>query len=274
MARRGKPQSSSEEDRRGVQSIEIGAPLLMTLAASGDPMALKDLSAAVEMAPSKAHRYITSFIRCGLIRQSKATGHYSLGHSALALGLGALSQIDLVGVASDALADLTARTGITSLLSVWGPQGPVIIRWRRSRQLLVTSLNLGSVLPATTSATGHIFLAYLPRDYTADHVAREFAEKKKLQTDPQFTRKQLDQMIASVRASRLAWADSSVIPGLRAIASPVLDVQNEAAAVITLIGTDPYLTNPNHEAATALIETCEACSTAQVSGVRDIAASA
>ena len=272
MARRGKPQTSSEEERRGVQSIEIGVPLLTALVEAGRPMALKDLSAAADMAPSKAHRYVASFVRCGLIAQNEATGQYTLGHSALQLGLSALSQIDLVDHAAAGLEDLSSTTGVTSLLSVWGPQGPVVVRWRRARQLLVTSLSLGSLLPVTRSATGHVFLAFLPREFTAEQVESERrADEADSSTRP-LTDQQIDQMIGSVRGSMLAWADGSFIPGLRAIAAPVLDAQGEAAAVITLIGTDPYLTNPHHEAAQALIETCRSVSLNGFRGASEAAA--
>ena len=43
-------------------------------------------------------------------------------------------------------------------------------------------------------------------------------------------------------------------PGLVAIAAPVLDWQNEAQAVVTLIGTDQGVTRPQSDAVASLME--------------------
>ena len=42
----------------GVQSLEIGIAVLKVLVESGSAMMLKDIAAAAEMPPSKAHRYL------------------------------------------------------------------------------------------------------------------------------------------------------------------------------------------------------------------------
>ena len=107
----------------------------------------------------------------------------------------------------------------------------------------VTSLGLGSTLPATRSATGLVFVAFLPTSVTAGAIALEGEPP----LDPE--------IVASCRANRLASTDGTVIPGLRAIASPILDLQGEAAAAITLTGPDLALTGEEHGASSILRET-------------------
>ena len=53
--------------QRGIQSIEVGGQLLRALVHSGRPMALKDLAREADMSPAKAHPYMVSFGRLGLI---------------------------------------------------------------------------------------------------------------------------------------------------------------------------------------------------------------
>ena len=53
--------------QRGIQSIEVGGRLLLALAREGRPMALKDLAQAAGMIPPKAHPYLVSFGKLGLI---------------------------------------------------------------------------------------------------------------------------------------------------------------------------------------------------------------
>ena len=53
--------------RVGIQSVEVGYALLDVLAHSPGPMMLRDLAAAAHMSAAKAHRYLVSFQRLGLV---------------------------------------------------------------------------------------------------------------------------------------------------------------------------------------------------------------
>ena len=55
--------------QRGIQSVEIGGALLLVLARSRTSMPLRDLAKAAGMTPSKAHPYLVSFSKLGLIFQ-------------------------------------------------------------------------------------------------------------------------------------------------------------------------------------------------------------
>ena len=61
-----------------------------------------------------------------------------------------------------------------------------------------------------------------------------------------------------IRGAGLATADGSFIPGLVALAAPVLDWQGEAQCVVTLIGTLPAALAPQSPQAQALVDFCRA----------------
>ena len=73
------PSSPARDGQRGIQSIETGARLLNALVDACAPLALGELSSRAGMGPAKAHPYLVSFIRVGLVRQCSSTGHYDLG---------------------------------------------------------------------------------------------------------------------------------------------------------------------------------------------------
>jgi DNA-binding IclR family transcriptional regulator len=235
--------------RRGVQSAETGVRLLEALEGADGPLALKDLSARAELDPSSAHRYLASFVRCGLVRQ-EPDGRYDFGPLALRIGLAAMQRLDPMQIAERAMPALVAQTGYTALLSVWSNRGPTVVHWQRSRNPLTTNLALGSVLPICRSATGAVMVAFLPCAVTTDAVSAEL-RREKLDPEP-FAR-----TVERARKSKLAFVDSSVIPGLSAISSPVLDWNGEALAAVTLIGPDPALAKPGSRAASFLREACE-----------------
>ena len=234
--------------RRGIQSIDTGIRLLEAMEAADRPLALKELSAKADMDPSGAHRYLASFVRCGLAVQG-ADSRYDFGPLALRLGLAALQRSDPVQAAERALPDLVARTGHTALLAVWSNRGPTIVHWQRSSDL-VTSLNLGSVLPAARSSMGRVLIAFLPQGVTAEVLAQE-ARREKIDRD--WLERELDR----ARKTRLAYADKTVIPGLYAAASVVLGWNGEAACAVALISPDQDVGRSGNVAALALREMCE-----------------
>ena len=59
-------------DQRGIQSVEVGGQLLRALADGDGPMMLRDLARNAGMSAAKAHPYLVSFMRIGLVEQDKA----------------------------------------------------------------------------------------------------------------------------------------------------------------------------------------------------------
>jgi DNA-binding IclR family transcriptional regulator len=243
------------ENRRGIQSVEVGIPLLTALQAAPGPLTLTELSEATEMTASKAHRYLASYVRAGLVRQDGSTRRYELGPLALSLGLAALTQLDLVSLAGEAARDIRDTTGLTTLLSVWSARGAVIVAWLRGVQPVITSLTLGSILSPLSAATGQVFLANLPRAITAEAVRIEqrLRHQSKMvgPTEPQ-----IEDLISRVRRQGAAWVDSGFIPGLRAFSCPIIDYQGEAVAAITLISATEDIADPKHAAARATARRC------------------
>src|SRR3954453_19147509 len=239
----------SKTQRRGIQSIDTGIRLLEVLEKAEGPLALKELSGRADMAPSSAHRYLASFARCGLVRQ-EADSRYDFGPLALHMGLAAIRRLDPVQLTEQALPELVTETGYTALLPVWSNRGPTVVHWQRSRNPFVTNLGLGSVLPITRSATGVVLAAFLPEAVTADAIA---AEARREDID----RAAFARAVERARKTRLAFVDSSVVPGLSAVPAPVLQWNGEAAAAVTLIGPDRELAKPSHAAVVALRRMCD-----------------
>src|SRR5438874_1692541 len=128
----------SKAKRRGIQSIDTGIRLLEAMEKADGPLALKELSARADLDPSSAHRYLASFVRCGLVRQDADT-RYDFGPLALHIGLAAVRRLDPVQITERALPALVEETGYTALLSVWSNRGPTIVHWQRGPTPFVTN---------------------------------------------------------------------------------------------------------------------------------------
>lgn len=245
----------AEGARGGIRSLDAALVLLRAFRAFDGPATLSDLARAAGMPASRAHRYLASFLHAGLAVQTARSGRYDLGPAAAELGLAALARTDVVNRAADGLAALSEETGLTAMLSVWGSQGATVVRWERSPAFTVTALGLGSTLPLLNSATGRVFLAFLPRRLSAARLGAEMraaADGGVSWPDLDPTPAAVDALAARVRAERAASVDGRFIPGLRAAAAPVTDWQDEAVAAVTLIGLGDEVADPGGRVRRAL----------------------
>lgn len=214
--------------RRGIQSIEIGMRILEALGASGGASPLSTIAQAVGMPAPQVHRYLQSLIASGMARQDAVSGRYDLGSAALRLGLVALARTDAFKIVDRVIDDFVERTGQTVQIAALGPLGPTIVRLYNGRPSLLTTLHVGAVLPLSTSATGRVFLAFVPKSETADLVD---AERRDAPADMP----SIDRIRAAVRAEGKAVETGTVIPGLYAAAFPIFDLQGRAILVVAAL---------------------------------------
>ena len=228
--------------QRGIQSIEVGGQLLRALAHQGRPMALKDLAAAAGMAAAKAHPYLVSFGKIGLVEQDRASGRYGLGPLALQLGLMSLQQADPVRLATPVIEGLAQHTGHTAALALWGSHGPTIVRLAESPAAVHVNMRQGTVFSIAGTASGQLYAAYLPEAlvrplYEAERRAAAAAGAAGLPAWAQFAKTKL----AEVRQQGLGRADGSVVAGVSALSAPVFDHRGEIVLALTVIGPSAAL---------------------------------
>jgi DNA-binding IclR family transcriptional regulator len=243
---------ASLDARRSIQSAEVVLAVLAKMGELPGPASLKTISHALDMPSSKVHRYLASLLNTGFVRQNPDTRDYELGAAALRVGLGALAQLDILRLATHESALLAQATGLTSLIAVPGETGATIVRMHRGVRHVVTSIGVGSVLPLTRSATGRALLAFTPEHYARGQTEREVPRAER---SAQW-RRSLDALLAQTRATRLAVADGTYIPGLRAVSAPVLNSGGDAVLAITLMCTTDEELEPRSKPTVMLQETC------------------
>ncbi|MCF8151584.1 MAG: IclR family transcriptional regulator [Burkholderiaceae bacterium] len=230
-------EEKDEHSRQGIQSIEVGVPLLRVLADHGAPMMLRDLAKAAGMPAAKAHRYLVSFMRTELVTQDPVSGRYDLGYFALDLGLASLARLDAVRVATPALDALGEEIGETVALAVWGNMGPTIVRWVESRRPVTVNLRTGAVMPLLHSAIGLCFVSFFDSPLLQRKVEEELQINARGEdTRAPITRSQLDALTAEAREHGMSRAIGSVIPGINAFSAPVFNHDGQMAAAITGLG--------------------------------------
>jgi DNA-binding IclR family transcriptional regulator len=251
--------------RQGIQSVEMTGPLLDALAAVEAPQMLKDLAAAAGMPAAKAHRYLVSLARLGLVAQDE-NGRYDLGPFALQIGLAALNRLDAVKPATRTIEKLRDDLGETTALVAWGTHGATFIRIAEPIRPVTVSLRAGAIAPLTASATGFVFAAFLQPAAADPMLRRELEGRRPAHPHSPCTpavksRRALDAVVRQVREEGVAYATSAFAPGVNSYAAPVFDHLGRVAFAITVIGYAQYLgTGPDTAAARALLAATRALS--------------
>jgi DNA-binding IclR family transcriptional regulator len=251
--------------RRGIQSVEIGMRVLAAVAEMPGASSLSSIAQRAAISSSQTHRYLSSLMAAGMVLQEGRSGHYDLASGAIRIGLAALSRIDAFASADEIMKQLVIDTRRTALIAVWGDAGPTIVRWYAGSPPLLTPLTIGSNLPLLRSATGRVFYAY-GEQIEMDRQARLIEI-----SDPASMPSNIEKLRDSIRNSGRAGIMGDVIPGLRASAAPILDLQGNLIMVATQLAGVNFPESGDAAAGEALVNACQRIS-ASVGGRPALAA--
>ena len=252
---------NTENSQRRVQSIEVGFRVLRVLLIAEGALPLRIIAARAEMPPSKAHLYLVSFVREKMVYQDINTGHYGLGNFAIQLGRAAIRQLDVVEFAADILTQLRDETDCAVYLSLWGDQGPCIVSKADGTLQGAFSIRLGYVLPLTTTATGLVFLAHLPKLEVERALSAQIAFSRGRSKEAAPKTKVTTDRLNTIRSDGYASTADLHNRDLAGIAAPVFDYSRRIAATLTLLGpTRSIVGERENELRKLLLDSAEAIS--------------
>jgi DNA-binding IclR family transcriptional regulator len=224
---RGRPRSAGRAPV-GIQAVDMGLEILDRIVANGAGMSLSALSRETGLKPNLLHRYLVSLTRRSLLTQAPLTGLYDLGPYARRIGLVALNRFEEMAHVHQFVTTFVAQTGHTIALYVWTDIGPTLIRMEMASGALPFALRVGSALPLCRSATGRVFLAYLP-----DGLTRSFVERERAVAAAEgWTLPDLGAEVAKIRSERVYATRDAIIPS-RAIVAPILDASGKLFCTLT-----------------------------------------
>ena len=249
MVARGRPEDATS---KGIQSVEIGYALLVTLSKLAEPASLKEIAQANGMTPSKAFFYLTSLVRVGLVHKQPEDGRYRLGIAALGLGLAAMAQVDPVENARASMGDLRNSVHQSVALAVWGPQGPTIVSRLPGFQWQL-EVRLGAILSPMT-ATGRALMMSFPGPLLRSTVRGALATAREREPWSALSEREAINLCETDRARGIALGFGVVFPGATSLAAPVFDSSGNVVAALTILGDkEQFDTNFEGEPARTLL---------------------
>ncbi|MGR3376562.1 IclR family transcriptional regulator [Salipiger abyssi] len=229
---------------RGIQSIEVSGRILRALVETCQPMMLKELAQAAELAPAQCHAYLTSLRHVGLVHQNPVTGLYSAGPFATRLGISWLRNSPLASGVMAELQRMSDTLQVISALAAWGSQGPTLIQVNASAWQSALNVRQGTTFSVTGTATGRIFAAFGDAPAISAQIDAEFAHDQNMPRGSIGTVLQRDAFAALLRETRgngYAVAEGAPIPQTNAISVPIFDSDGVLQFAAGLIGPSDRL---------------------------------
>jgi DNA-binding IclR family transcriptional regulator len=210
-------------------SVKKAFAILSAISSSKDGMGVSDLAKKLKMAKSTVHGMTSALEELGAAMRNPLTKKYKLGFTLLEIGRSAYSQIDLQTSARPVTEELMEKTQTSVFLGILNWDQVTILDIVETRQDLNITAPVGSTIPLFAGAVGKVFLASMSEEQAA-----KIVQSKGL---PRFTDNSIVDMdlyfneLRQVREKGYAVDDEEYILGVRAVASPLMELGQLRSAI-------------------------------------------
>ena len=221
------------EKRRGhTQSVSRALRLLSRLSEESNGMTLSELARSVGLAPSTAHRLLTTLQLERFVRFEDS--RWLVGVQAFNVGSAYLRARDVCFMARPYLRILMQDTGETANLALIEEEDLVYLAQVESSQMMRALARPGVKAPWSCSAVGKVCLAFMARPEAERLV--NFQGVVQMTAKSHVTTKTLWEDIAKVQGQYYAFDDEEHAPGLRCVASPLFDSNSSVIGALSISG--------------------------------------
>ncbi len=217
----------------GTQAVIRAVHLLKAFTRDRPEQTLAELSSAMGLTKTTAHRLLTALESEGLVARNPVTRAYRLGPAILALGSQALVTNDLRAVVEPELRGLAARTGETATLEVPLEGSMLILAEVPGKYLVTVAAELGTRWPMHATSTGKAYLAALPEEERRALLVPPLA---RLTQATIVDVEQLERELEQVRERGFATATEEIEAGASAVGAVLRNSLGTPVAAISLGG--------------------------------------
>lgn len=217
----------------GTPAIERSFSILEFLANSCTGRCLAEITRALELPKSSAHRAVQTLWRQGYLARNERTGRYHLSFKLFLLGNKALTRTDLHFRARPALFRLMRETALTVFMGVPAENEAVLIDQVQPSGPSMMGGWTGRGMGFHCTAIGKALLAHSPSTV----IARVLASGRiRYNENTLVSARSLLRELAEIRRLGYATDNEEHTLGLRSIGAPVFDYEGNAVAAISVGG--------------------------------------
>ena len=215
-----------------LSSVRNAARVLKEFSVADRELGVSELARRLGLATSTVHRLLATLTDERLLERDARAGTYRLGLAMHDLGAAVAPHVGLHEAAMPAMAGLRHQTGETVQLAVLDGLESVYVERLESPHTVRIFARVGTRLPATTTSTGKVLLAFLP---PADLDARLSGWVPSRPTP----RSVVDAAVLRGRLAEVAargWADNREESrlGVSSVGAPVRDAEGVVIAALSV----------------------------------------
>ena len=221
------------EKRSGhTQSVSRALRLLSRLSEEENGMTLSELARSVGLAPSTAHRLLTTLQLERFVRFEDS--RWLVGVQAFNVGASYMRARDVCFMARPYLRILMQDTGETANLALIEEDDLVYLAQVETAQMMRALARPGVKAPWSCSAVGKACLAFMSRPEAERRVASQGIVQ--MTAKSHVTQKSLMDDVSKVQAQYFAFDDEEHAPGLRCVAAPLFGSNADVIGALSISG--------------------------------------
>ncbi len=226
---------TGENDRYLVPAVEQASRVLFYLAqAESTYVSLTEICAKMEIHKSKAFSILHTLQKFGLVQRNAAGKGYGLGPGLIGLSRRFLDNLSAPRLAEPYLEELARKTGATAALGLISDRNVFVAAKHEGGRQIAFTMRVGSRFPLTYGSHGKAIAAFLPQA-ELDELLK--GEKLYFHGDP--GRFDKDKLLGEITRYRERWYAEDLeeaVPGLNAVAAPVLGPSERPIGYVVVIG--------------------------------------
>ena len=213
-----------------VQSLERGLAVIRAFGPETPQLTLSEVARATGLTRAAARRFLLTLAELGYVRADGRV--FSLRPRILELGFAYLSGLSLPETAQPHMEELVAKVHESCSVSVLDGEDVVYVARVPTRRIMSVTIAVGTHFPAYATSMGRVLLAGLPPAGLERYLAA--VELEPLTRRTLTSRDQLAALVQTVRSQGYAMVDQELEDGLRSIAMPIHDGNDDVIAAINL----------------------------------------
>ena len=234
LERNGKV-AAADDEKNVVKSLAKGLRVLEAFTEREPELVLAEVARRAQLDNATAFRFLNTLTQAGYIEKVGDTRRFRLTLKCLNLGFSAIARSDLRTQAQPILGALLGDYAEAASIGVLDGGDVVYIeRLQAGLTRLGVDIRVGMRIPAYSSALGQAILAHMSTQQQAAVLDQRERVKLTQQTPTRITEPR--QKLKDVKAKGYAVSDQETVPGLRALAAPILGADGLPIAALSVAG--------------------------------------
>jgi IclR family acetate operon transcriptional repressor len=237
-----------------MNSIEKSIEILNYLSNAKRSVGITELSSKLSFPKSTIHRILNILLNYSIVNKDKETCKYKLGLQLLKYSNSFYNSFDFRQIAKPILKKICIETSLTTFLTVWQSDHSICIDSVTPSQKSSTHhlfVEVGKEMPFHCTASAKVLLAYQPPENIKRIINQKTFQKYTPKTivDPN----KIEEHLLEVRDKGFAICDGELEEGIKAIATPVRNINGKVIASITITGLSNRMSRNNIEKLTKIL---------------------